>query len=716
MTRVQMVLVVLALAAVESVWANLSDGEGSETGAHPNDVPLDISHRGLQVESGAYEDANHDGTTNPCRYDRQDYCCDWSCTYCGPQDYCVHHSPFQTHSGVCNPDYDSGVCENYFVETGVEIEGRPHAGGLSSGVGAALTGSNAVVDMRVTRSGSGTHHGAGTLLGWKVDSVRYHDTSGGLSSDNFCRINFDNGGSWNVPMSEVTILGSSSRSTTVVHEGYEYRTIMDGIEVDTNRDVCHTSSMWLALPDGYELAPDTSEIVNEVVAAHLWSTDVMVLSSMKAYGTARFSTGIEYGDHQDKAVSRLDPHGETLWSCPWTCYQILVRRPTTGAPPPPAPSGSGFGSDPCAGNGVQIGAGRLSFDDGYSNSMSCRWTATCANGALPTISFSTFNTERSYDIVSIYDGPSSHDTRIGRYSGSSEPPDICASGSDMLIQFITDGSVTRPDGPFDADIICGDPCPTPSPPPGMTFGVGDSVQVRPSVDSAAYGWGGVDHGDCGTVVYINSGTGDATIDFPAQSAWHARVTELEPCGGVRLSESAAPRATDDADDTELQSETRTRLERYESLLLVAFVIISLMIFVMCCMGCRLRKASAGGHTNTVAVPAQAATQPVVPVVMATVMAAPIERRGSLEPLAPTAPSSVTQAVAVQPDREVLPEGTPTQRVGAAAAGGTCPEWATPCRDGAECRLHRDKQHALRFWHPASWHHPESGVASLGDVV
>jgi hypothetical protein len=66
--------------------------------------------------------------------------------------------------------------------------------------------------MRVTLPGSGSHTGPGILLGWKVNGTRFHDTSGGLSSDGYCRVNFENGGSWNVPMNEVTILGSGSDS------------------------------------------------------------------------------------------------------------------------------------------------------------------------------------------------------------------------------------------------------------------------------------------------------------------------------------------------------------------------------------------------------------------------------------------------------------------------------------------------------------------------
>jgi hypothetical protein len=67
--------------------------------------------------------------------------------------------------------------------------------------GATLTVSNAKVGIRVyTSKKHSSKTGAGRLLGWKVAGSRTGDTSGGLSSDNYCRIDFDSGGGWNVSM------------------------------------------------------------------------------------------------------------------------------------------------------------------------------------------------------------------------------------------------------------------------------------------------------------------------------------------------------------------------------------------------------------------------------------------------------------------------------------------------------------------------------------
>eukprot|EP01045_Picozoa_sp_COSAG04_P027025 COSAG04_NODE_3876_length_2456_cov_2.353415_1_plen_584_part_10 len=115
----------------------------------------------------------------------------------------------------------------------------------------------------------------------------------------------------------------------LLHDGFEYRTLTNIAGYDHTGLTCHGSDLWLPVPAGFEIAPDTADIITNVVAAHPWSTHVMVLGSLRAYGTAAQSNanaGQEYGDHQDKAVSRV-LNGETEWSCPWSCYQILIRRP-----------------------------------------------------------------------------------------------------------------------------------------------------------------------------------------------------------------------------------------------------------------------------------------------------------------------------------------------------------------------------------------------------
>mmetsp|Transcript_37957 Transcript_37957/g.72967 ORF Transcript_37957/g.72967 Transcript_37957/m.72967 type:complete len:310 (-) Transcript_37957:272-1201(-) len=118
-------------------------------------------------------------------------------------------------------------------------------------------------------------------------------------------------------------------STTVVHDGYEYRTLMPGVVADSIVPKCHQPGLWLALPgEGWMIAPDTPEVRRNVVATHSWSSHVVVLDSMKGITTLMLRTivpGTEFGDRQPKARMRY-MHGVKEWTCPWTCYQILIRR------------------------------------------------------------------------------------------------------------------------------------------------------------------------------------------------------------------------------------------------------------------------------------------------------------------------------------------------------------------------------------------------------
>eukprot|EP00927_Polykrikos_kofoidii_P021617 TRINITY_DN20402_c0_g1_i1.p1 TRINITY_DN20402_c0_g1~~TRINITY_DN20402_c0_g1_i1.p1 ORF type:complete len:889 (+),score=89.70 TRINITY_DN20402_c0_g1_i1:96-2669(+) len=127
---------------------------------------------------------------------------------------------------------------------------------------------------------------------------------------------------------------------TLFHDGYEYRTMMQGVPVDASANLCHEG--WIPQPQSYELAPDIEEVRN-IVKSHTWSTHSLVLGSLKAYVASRsvgqraFDTtlrkevhvpvapGSEFGDKQPKAVKSIY-NDVTGYECPWTCYQILIRK------------------------------------------------------------------------------------------------------------------------------------------------------------------------------------------------------------------------------------------------------------------------------------------------------------------------------------------------------------------------------------------------------
>ena len=47
---------------------------------------------------------------------QSDYCCDGDCTYCGPYQYCVNHSPMKDQHGTCSPSYRpvGKMCPNLY--------------------------------------------------------------------------------------------------------------------------------------------------------------------------------------------------------------------------------------------------------------------------------------------------------------------------------------------------------------------------------------------------------------------------------------------------------------------------------------------------------------------------------------------------------------------------------------------------------------------------
>ena len=221
--------------------------------------------------------------------------------------------------------------------------------------------------------------------------------------------------------------------TTLIYQGFEYRTMMSGISPSVFASTCHGMA-YESMPPGYSLAPNTASVINGVVAANYWSTDVLVLYSgnnggldnnYPAYETrsgTRSGAGSRFGDGQAKARTRVSG-GVTQWMCPWTCYQILVRRPVVGTSSSDAftvTSGSCVASGSC----VRDGGGTSD----YSNNERC---TIRANYAM-TISSSYFSTESCCDRLTI---------RGTQYQGSSGPSSVSLSAS-QTFSWYTDGSVT----------------------------------------------------------------------------------------------------------------------------------------------------------------------------------------------------------------------------------------------------------------------------------
>ena len=65
------------------------------------------------------------------------------------------------------------------------------------------------------------------------------------------------------------------------------------------------------------------------------------------------------------------------------------------------------------------------------------------HGQYIHLTFASFDLERRYDYVEIFDGNSVGSYRIAKASGYQTPRDIYSSGRFLFVRFRSDGSVTR---------------------------------------------------------------------------------------------------------------------------------------------------------------------------------------------------------------------------------------------------------------------------------
>ena len=80
----------------------------------------------------------------------------------------------------------------------------------------------------------------------------------------------------------------------------------------------------------------------------------------------------------------------------------------------------------------------------YQNNNDCQWLISPTETVSKiTLSFITFSTEATNDIVTIYDGNSISSPVLATFSGSTLPGSITSTGSEMLVRFQTNGSVTN---------------------------------------------------------------------------------------------------------------------------------------------------------------------------------------------------------------------------------------------------------------------------------
>ncbi|MEQ1675904.1 MAG: PKD domain-containing protein [Chitinophagaceae bacterium] len=103
----------------------------------------------------------------------------------------------------------------------------------------------------------------------------------------------------------------------------------------------------------------------------------------------------------------------------------------------------------CSGTTVQTACtGSISDGSGtgnHNNNMNCAWLVSVPGATSLTLKFTSFSTENSNDVVSVYKGSYAYTSNlIGKYSGNIIPAPLTISGSAMYISFTTNASVAGP--------------------------------------------------------------------------------------------------------------------------------------------------------------------------------------------------------------------------------------------------------------------------------
>lgn len=83
-------------------------------------------------------------------------------------------------------------------------------------------------------------------------------------------------------------------------------------------------------------------------------------------------------------------------------------------------------------------------ESGYTNDENFAYRILAPNGGRIRITFDAFETEADHDFLTIYDGNSFSDRKIGEYHGDNSPGQILASGPELLLHFRSDGATMAP--------------------------------------------------------------------------------------------------------------------------------------------------------------------------------------------------------------------------------------------------------------------------------
>ncbi|KAI8496763.1 hypothetical protein Bbelb_254180 [Branchiostoma belcheri] len=105
-------------------------------------------------------------------------------------------------------------------------------------------------------------------------------------------------------------------------------------------------------------------------------------------------------------------------------------------------SGTGCGGDLTAPSGGPVTS--PNYPSNYGRKENCEWSITVPEGSIIILTFDSFDTERNYDFLSIYDGASDNAAEIKRLTGDqSQIIPIISTSNTMFLRFTSDLWVSR---------------------------------------------------------------------------------------------------------------------------------------------------------------------------------------------------------------------------------------------------------------------------------
>ena len=108
----------------------------------------------------------------------------------------------------------------------------------------------------------------------------------------------------------------------------------------------------------------------------------------------------------------------------------------------------GIGNDPnlaCSGT-TNLTASSGTFSDGsgsanYDNNATCSWLIAPAGATQISLNFTAFDTEDTYDKVTVYDGPNDTYPVLATWWGNTLPPTITSTAGAMFVKFTSDNTL-----------------------------------------------------------------------------------------------------------------------------------------------------------------------------------------------------------------------------------------------------------------------------------